>query len=178
MRAREPTSHDDSLHPLQRAQRPTRERDQVMSTRVVPNRTTRRRDGGSICGIHNFLTCTQGRINSLQSAHTRELSAEDVHNGRGGFPSTASSSPIYLHRTVSSSSHRKWAFDGKKSELDDVPLDAQPSAHWCLPPLPPRLPWPNRHGPTAAARVPRWPPPRRRRWRRGLARARPGDDSP
>jgi len=77
-------------------------------------------DCGSICVIHNFLTCNTGRINSLQSAHTRELSAEDVHNGRSGFPSTASSSPIYLHRTVSSRSHRKWAFDGKKSELDDV----------------------------------------------------------
>ena len=77
-------------------------------------------DCGSICVIHNFLTCNTGRINSLQSAHTRELSAEDVHNGRSGFPSTASSSPIYLHRTVSSRSHRKWAFDGKKSGLDDV----------------------------------------------------------
>jgi len=55
-------------------------------------------DANSICVIDAFLACTDGRINSLLIAQIRGLSALDVRNGRGGFPSTVPSLPIEVHR--------------------------------------------------------------------------------
>jgi len=55
-------------------------------------------DANSICVTYAFLACTDSIFNSFLIAQIRGLSALDVRNGSGGFPSTVPSLPIEVHR--------------------------------------------------------------------------------